>query len=116
MSVIAKSTPKKAIAIKPEVKIVLERCVGCQECIIRCPTQALSMDVTNWKAAANNDLCVGCRQCQRTCPFSAISVVGPRMVADRTHFSPYNHRVVIGENNEVRPGFANLKEAIKEAE
>jgi glutamate synthase (NADPH/NADH) small chain len=116
MSTITKPNAEKATGLKPEVKIILERCVGCQECVIRCPTQALSMDITNWKAKANNDLCVGCRQCQRTCPFSAISVIGPRMVTDRTHFSPYNHRVVIGENNEVRPGFANLKEAIKEAE
>ncbi len=108
-------TAEKATALKPEVKIIEERCAGCQECIIRCPTQALSMDIIRWKATADNDLCVGCRQCERTCPFSAISVIGPRLVAERTPTVFNNGSEVIGKNNEVRAGFANLEEAIKEA-
>lgn len=116
MNIKIQENNRNGTAIKPEVNIIRERCAGCQECIIRCPTQALSMDVSRWVAAADNDLCVGCRQCERACPFSAISVDGPTIVADRSHFTPPN--VTVGEGNvtEVRPGFSNLEEAVKEAE
>jgi glutamate synthase (NADPH/NADH) small chain len=114
MNMVTKPT-ETATALKPEVRIIQERCAGCQECVIRCPTQALSMDIINWKATADNDLCVGCRQCERTCPFSAISVTGPRLVAERTTFVLNNGSEVVGKNDEVRPGFANLEEAIREA-
>lgn len=101
--------------LKPEVKVIAERCAGCQECVIRCPTKALSMDVTGWIAVANNDLCVGCRQCERTCPFTAISVDGPLVVTEQTNLLPYSGPVDIGDIREVRPGFANPDHAINEA-
>jgi glutamate synthase (NADPH/NADH) small chain len=115
LNTLTKSTSEKAFALKPEVKINLERCAGCQECIMRCPTQALSLDIINWKASADNNLCVGCRQCQRTCPFSAITVSGPRVVAERTKIPSSNGRGAVGKNDEVRPGFTTLEEAVAEA-
>src|ERR1019366_3360123 len=34
--------------VRPSVKILADRCAGCQECVIRCPTGALSMDSKRW--------------------------------------------------------------------
>ncbi len=99
----------------PETTVILERCAGCQECIIRCPTRALSMDTASWKAVVDNNLCVGCRQCERVCPFAAITVTGPMLVAERTQFPVNNDSAVIDTNREVRPGFQNLDEAVNEA-
>ena len=73
-----------APADQPQVTVLTDRCAGCQECVIRCPAGALSMDSARWVAVADSDLCVGCRQCVRTCPFSAITVEGPMAVAERT--------------------------------
>jgi glutamate synthase (NADPH/NADH) small chain len=100
---------------KDEVNVILDRCVGCQECIIRCPTRALSIDVSIWKAKADNELCVGCRQCERCCPFSAITVAGPVKVEPRVGPPPNRLPTEHGSVVEVRPGFARIEDAIKEA-
>ena len=34
--------------IHPAVRVLTDRCAGCQECVIRCPTGALSMDTERW--------------------------------------------------------------------
>lgn len=116
MKTITKENEKKdSPLLKPEVKIIAERCAGCQECVIRCPTQAISMDAARWIAVANNDLCVGCRQCERTCPFTAISVEGPLVVTEPANLPPYSGPVAIGDIREVRPGFGTLEQAIDEA-
>ena len=116
MNIKIQDNVKNEKALKPEVKVISERCVGCQECVIRCPTEALSMDIPNWLAIADNSLCVGCRQCQRTCPVGAIAVEGPMMVAERTYLPAHTGPVDLGDVSEVRPGFANIEEAMKEAE
>ena len=97
------------------VTVVVDRCAGCQECVIRCPSGALSMEPHTWTAIADDAACVGCRQCVRTCPFSAITVDGPMLVADR--FDPPLHQPVElrGNVEETRVGFATWDEAIAEA-
>jgi glutamate synthase (NADPH/NADH) small chain len=115
MNTLTKESSKKRELLNPEARVIRERCVGCQECIIRCPTLALSMDIINWVARADNELCVGCRQCERTCPVSAITVVGSRKVPPRTHLLSIKP-VELGSIAEVRPGFNTIEEAIKEAE
>ena len=115
MNTLIKEPAKKKDYLKPEARVIKERCVGCQECVIRCPTIALSMDVSNWIAKADNELCVGCRQCERTCPFSAITVVGPVKVIPRTSPPPAKLPVKPGSVAEVRPGFASTEDAVKEA-
>jgi glutamate synthase (NADPH/NADH) small chain len=97
------------------VTVVVDRCAGCQECVIRCPAGALSMEPHTWTAIADDAACVGCRQCVRTCPFSAITVDGPMLVADR--FDPPLHQPVElrGNVDETRIGFATWDEAIAEA-
>ncbi len=95
---------------------VNERCVGCQECIIRCPTRALRLEPVKWVALADNSLCVGCRQCERVCPVAAINVKGPAVVARRIQVASHAGPVAKGEIKEVRPGFASYEEAVKEAD
>lgn len=101
---------------RPMVHIFSDRCAGCQECVVRCPTSALSMDPQHWIAVADNSLCVGCRQCVRTCPFSAISVEGPLMVAARVNSEVHLKADVLGDNEEVHTGFRSLADAASEAE
>jgi glutamate synthase (NADPH/NADH) small chain len=114
MNAVMTKTPE--LKVKPQVSVNRERCVGCQDCITRCPTSALSMDVKEWVAAVDNTLCVGCRQCRRTCPVSAISVEGPVEVSGRAHFTLHAGPIESGNVDEVRPGFSGSAEAVKEAE
>lgn len=98
------------------VQVDAERCVGCQECVIRCPTGALKLDPERWIAAAEDTLCVGCRQCQRVCPYDAIRVLGPIAVAPR-HDPPRLHpAALVGSIEEVRTGIYSWTEAVTEAQ
>ncbi len=97
------------------VSVLTDRCAGCQECVIRCPTGALTMDTTRWVAQAEDSACVGCRQCVRTCPFSAIVVSGPVAVAERHDVPPVAMPAPAGVA-EVRGGFASWSEALAEAD
>ena len=98
------------------VRIDSERCAGCQECLIRCPTGALALDPVTWIAQADEPLCVGCRQCQRVCPYRAIEVVGPMVVAAR-HEAPLLHvEPLEGDTREIRRGFSGWPDALNEAE
>ncbi len=99
----------------PSVTVLVDRCAGCQECVVRCPTDALDLDVARWVAVADQTRCVGCRQCVRTCPFSAIVVEGPALVSERTpvHFAePPRLR---GDLSETRRGLSSWDEALAEA-
>ncbi len=101
---------------RPFARVLTDRCAGCQECVIRCPTGTLSMDTERWVALASGDLCVGCRQCERTCPFSAIVVEGPLMVAPRFEPKPVHPEHLLGDIGEIRSGLAGWPEALAEAE
>ncbi|MHB1509711.1 MAG: FAD-dependent oxidoreductase [Acidimicrobiales bacterium] len=100
---------------RPTVRVLTDRCAGCQACVARCPTGALSIDATLWLVEADASRCVGCRQCVRTCPFSAIVVDGPLLVAERAeeHAAP-ERDFLIGNVAEVRPGFASWDEVLAE--
>ncbi|MHB1575686.1 MAG: FAD-dependent oxidoreductase [Candidatus Dormibacteria bacterium] len=97
------------------VDVDSERCVGCQECVIRCPTGALRLDSERWIAQADERLCVGCRQCQRVCPYSAIWVSGPVVVAPRAEPPRVHPGALLGNVREVRRGLSGWREAVAEA-
>lgn len=104
-----------APAAQPHVTVLTDRCAGCQECVIRCPAGALSMDAARWVAVADDALCVGCRQCERTCPFSAITVEGPLVVSDRLDPGPRHPDQLAGDTSEIRLGFSCWDDALTEA-
>jgi glutamate synthase (NADPH/NADH) small chain len=101
---------------RPHVQVLTDRCAGCQECVIRCPAGALSMDTDRWVAMADDQLCVGCRQCTRTCPFSAIVVTGPVLVAPRVEPVAAHPATVLWDVSEIRAGFVDWPEALAAAE
>jgi glutamate synthase (NADPH/NADH) small chain len=105
-----------AVGERPTVKILTDRCAGCQECVVRCPTGALSMDARRWVALGDSDLCVGCRQCERTCPFSAVVVEGPMLVGPRVESWPAHPVNLLGDITEIRSGFVGWTEVLAEAD
>ena len=97
------------------VTVLTDRCAGCQECLVRCPTNALTMDSGNWTVLANDSVCVGCRQCVRTCPFSAITVEGPILVSSREQTPAVHPKKLVGNLAETRAGFTTWAQAKAEA-
>ncbi len=51
------------------VRLDEELCMGCINCIKRCPTQAIR--VRNGKAQINSKFCIDCGECIRVCPHHA---------------------------------------------
>ena len=100
---------------RPQVKVLIDRCAGCQECVVRCPEGALSMDLATWTVSADSTLCVGCRQCERTCPFAAIAVEGTLLVAPRVSIPLAHPEQLSGNLDETRPGIDSWSAALAEA-
>ncbi len=100
---------------RPEVHVLVDRCAGCQECVVRCPVEALDMDTERWVAVADEKLCVGCRQCMRTCPFSAIVVTGPVLAGLRTTTAVVHPEPLLADVTEVRRGITTWEQALAEA-
>jgi len=53
-------------------KVDNKKCTSCQECIIRCPENAISL--SNQKARIEEKKCIGCAECIMTCPEGAIQI------------------------------------------
>ncbi len=106
--------PKTSMST-PHVTVLMDRCAGCQECVIRCPVSALAIDPTTWTVVADDAACVGCRQCVRTCPFSAIMVDGPLVVAERGALETSHPASLLFDHSETRTGIGGWHEAIAEA-
>jgi glutamate synthase (NADPH/NADH) small chain len=100
----------------PHVTVIVDRCAGCQECLVRCPTGAISLDVNHLVVVVDDSLCVGCQQCVRTCPFSAITVSGPTMVASRTELVTSHPEKLLSNRTETRNGFSSYAQAILEVD
>lgn len=101
--------------LHPAVKVLSDRCSGCQECLIRCPTEAIVLDQESWTVKAIDELCVGCRQCERTCPFSAIVIQGPAVVKSRVEVTHIRPKQLLGDKTETRKGITNWQDALQEA-
>ena len=99
------------------VDVLTDRCAGCQECYVRCPTSAIGFDSDNWIVTVDATLCVGCRQCVRVCPFSAIEVHGePLLAASLKNRIPHDYMIpALAPSRETREGFANFEDALLEA-
>lgn len=115
MTLLSEKRPETDQYERPSVEVLIDRCAGCQECVVRCPTEALTMDVATWTALPVPDRCVGCRQCERTCPFSAIVVSGPVLAGSRTVPDVEVPAEVLGSWVELRPGLSAWDEVLAEA-
>lgn len=63
------------------VRLDTDLCMGCTNCIKRCPTQAIR--VHNGKAAINKKYCIDCGECIRICPHHAkLATYDPLSVID----------------------------------
>jgi 4Fe-4S ferredoxin len=74
------------------VHINMERCTGCNNCVVACPVDALELHTvdpaSNEKIYAvrdgksvildfRNELCAGCGVCVQACPYGVIRFAGP---------------------------------------
>ena len=116
MTLLTEPVPALQTEAPCHVHVLTDRCAGCQECIVRCPTGALSLDADSWVAEADDRMCVGCRQCVRTCPFSAIEVHGPTLVGPRSEADPAPAGPPGPGVEEIHAGFADWSEALAEAD
>jgi uncharacterized Fe-S center protein len=53
-------------------KVSAKTCIGCGDCVLTCPADAITVDET---AAINPEVCIGCGQCILTCPTGSIKIV-----------------------------------------
>ena len=66
--------------MKGAVVVNVERCKGCNLCVVACPTNTLPLttDEVNHRGYAYcrevNDTCIGCASCAIVCPDGCISV------------------------------------------
>ncbi|QYZ79039.1 4Fe-4S dicluster domain-containing protein [Methanofollis formosanus] len=72
------------------VHVNMERCTGCNNCVVACPVDALELNtvdpvttdkiykVMNGKATVldvDHELCAGCGVCVEACPYNVIRLV-----------------------------------------
>ncbi|MEW6188139.1 MAG: 4Fe-4S binding protein [Thermodesulfobacteriota bacterium] len=71
-----------------EAIVNTEECLACEECLLRCPVQAISVQET---AQVDRDRCLGCGLCAGVCPTEAICL---RLRPDR--LEPFNNTMEMG--------------------
>ena len=68
------------------VSLDRDKCMGCTNCIKRCPTQAIR--VRGGKAVINPERCIDCGECIRICPHHAkLAVYDPLSVLGRFRYA-----------------------------
>ena len=66
--------------IKGTVVVNVERCKGCELCVVACPTNVLAMTKEvnkkgyHYAYMVNEDACTGCASCGLVCPDGCITV------------------------------------------
>lgn len=86
--------------------INMERCTGCNNCVVACPVNALELCtvdpvttdkiylVQNGKAISldfNKELCAGCGVCVEVCPYEVVSLVAPKVASAGAGAAPEEH-------------------------
>lgn len=75
----------KMAKIKGAVVINVERCKGCNLCVVSCPSNVLALNKEanskgyNYSIMADPDSCVGCSACALVCPDACITVYRVRV-------------------------------------
>lgn len=91
---------------KPEID--LEKCTGCEECIRRCPSNAIirnnivkNKDINNEQIAndigINYDTCIFCTLCEEVCPVGAVSMTNKFELAEKDRNNLRKNTLVIDE-------------------
>jgi 2-oxoglutarate ferredoxin oxidoreductase subunit delta len=71
---------KNMAKIRGSIVVNIDRCKGCEICMVSCPTGTIAMakEVNskgyNYAYPANPDLCIGCANCAIVCPDGVITV------------------------------------------
>ncbi|HBJ76943.1 MAG TPA: ferredoxin [Porphyromonadaceae bacterium] len=67
--------------IKGTVVVNVERCKGCNLCVVSCPTDSLALHPRevnskgyHYAYLKNEDTCIGCASCGIVCPDGCISI------------------------------------------
>jgi uncharacterized Fe-S center protein len=60
-------------------KFEAKKCVGCGECVIHCPAEAIAL--VKKKARKDPDKCIGCGECIAVCPEQAVSIAWDKDIA-----------------------------------
>lgn len=64
----------------PQIKVMVERCKGCERCNDACPQEIVKMSPQmnakgyHYAYVVDGSRCIGCRMCAISCPDSAIEV------------------------------------------
>lgn len=105
--------------IKGAVVVDVDRCKGCNLCVVACPTQTLALTTNEvnhkgyvYSYMAQPDSCIGCSSCAIVCPDGCISVyktkpatAKPALVADKVEIvsgvAPLVNNVPVEEEREV---------------
>jgi ferredoxin len=81
----ADSRPRRRSRGPIQVKVIVDRCVGCLACADACRPGALRLMPGTWAVGADAGRCNGCRLCVRACPFGLIAILPAGPAAPRRH-------------------------------
>jgi 2-oxoglutarate ferredoxin oxidoreductase subunit delta len=66
--------------VKGSIIVNIERCKGCELCVVACPSDVLELSKEvnskgyNFSQVKNPDECIGCANCGYVCPDGCITV------------------------------------------
>lgn len=82
---------------KPEIDP--QKCNGCGECIVRCPSSAMIKNADSGEAGINYDECIFCFLCEEVCTAKAISVSNQFELAEKKRDGLRKSTLVIEGDN-----------------
>ena len=82
---------------KPEIDG--EKCSGCEECLKRCPSNAIVRDEFTNEIGINYDTCIFCTLCEEVCTKGAISMTNKFELAEKNRNDLRKNTLIIEERN-----------------